>query len=77
MKADFEHMTDFKEISKSRKAPEGGVITEPPNFLTNPPKKGEVGKGTSFGGKIEHLPDPFDRKKELEKKEREEHLKKV
>jgi hypothetical protein len=77
IRADFEHMTDFKEVSKNRKGPDGAVITEPRNFLTNPPKKGEVGKGTFFSGKIEHLPDQFDRKKELERKEREEHLKKL
>lgn len=77
VKADFDHMTDFVEKKINRKAPEGGVITEPRNFLTNPPKKGEVGKGTTFGGKIEHLPDDFDRKKELLKKERIEHEKKV
>lgn len=70
-------MTDFKEVKINRKLPEGGVITEPRNFLTNPPKKGEVGKGTTFSGKIEHLPDPYDRAKELAKKEREEHEKKV
>jgi len=63
-------MTDYKEVSKSRKGPDGGVITEPKNFLTNPPKKGIVGKGTTFTGKIEHLPDPFDNKREIEKKER-------
>lgn len=77
VKADFEHMSDYKAVSKVRKGPDGSVITEPRNFLTNPPKKGEVGKGTSFAGKIEHLPDPFDRKKEFERKEREEHLKKL
>lgn len=76
VKADFEHMTDHVEIKKNRKGPDG-VITEPRNFLTNPPKQGEVGKGTSFAGNLEHLPDPYDRKKELQKKEREEHLKKL
>ena len=76
VKADFQHMTDFVEKKINRKGPDG-VIIEPRNFLTNPPKVGEVGKGTSFGGKIEHLPDPFERKRELERIEREEHLKKL
>jgi len=67
--ADFPHLTDHKEVSKSRKGPDGGVITEPRNFLTNPPKKGMIGKGTSFAGRIDHLPDPYERKRELEKKE--------
>jgi hypothetical protein len=40
----FEHMTDYKEINKCRKGPDG-VTTEPRNFLTNPPKAGVVGKG--------------------------------
>ena len=39
VKADFDHLTDYKEISKCRKGPDG-VITEPRNFLTNPPKEG-------------------------------------
>jgi hypothetical protein len=44
VKALFEHMTDYKEVKKCRKGPDGAVITEPRNFLTNPPKKGLVGK---------------------------------
>ena len=75
--ADFPHLTDHKEVSKCRKGPDGGVITEPRNFLTNPPKKGMVGKGTSFAGKLEHLPEPFERKRELEKKELQEHHSKM
>ena len=43
--AAFEHMTEYKEIDKCRKGPDGGVITEARNFLTNPPKEGVVGKG--------------------------------
>jgi hypothetical protein len=38
VKADFPHMTDFVEVSKVRKGPDGAVIIEPKNFLTNPPK---------------------------------------
>jgi hypothetical protein len=37
-------MTDYKEVKKNYKGPDG-VITEPRNFLTNPPKVGVVGKG--------------------------------
>jgi hypothetical protein len=70
-------MTDHVEIKKCRKGPDGAVVIEPRNFLTNPPKKGEVGKGTHFGGKIEHMADPFDHKKEIARKEREEHEKKL
>jgi hypothetical protein len=41
---EFEHMADYKEIKKNYKGPDG-VIVGPRNFLTNPPKKGTVGKG--------------------------------
>jgi hypothetical protein len=67
VKADFEHMVDHKEVNKCRKGPDGAVITEPRNFLTNPPKKGLIGKGTLLGPQPEHLPDPYHRKRELEK----------
>lgn len=77
VKADFDHMTDYIEKKKCRKGDDGAVITEPRNFLTNPPKKGEVGKGTTFSGTIPHLPDPFDHKRELLTKERLEHESKV
>jgi hypothetical protein len=40
----FEHITDFKEVKKNFKGPDG-VIIGPVNFLTNPPKRGIVGKG--------------------------------
>lgn len=77
VKADFQHMTDHVEKKKCRKGEDGAVIIEPRNFLTNPPKKGEVGKGTTFSGILPHLPDPFDRRRELLKKEREEHESKL
>lgn len=77
VKADFDHLTDYKEVSKLRKDEEGHVIIGPINFLTNPPKKGIVGKGTFFSGKIPYMTDPYGRAKEIAKKEREEHLKKV
>jgi hypothetical protein len=70
-------MTDLKEVKKKIKNDDGSVPTEPRNFLTNPPKKGEVGKGTTFSGVIEHLPDPYNRKRELEIKELKDHQKKV
>jgi hypothetical protein len=40
VKADFEHKTDLVDIKKTYKDAEGKVITEPPNFVTNPPKQG-------------------------------------
>lgn len=70
-------MVEFKEVSKNRKGPDGGVMTDPKNFLTSPPKKGTTYRGTLFGGKTEHLPDPFDRKKEIDIIERKESHKKM
>ena len=43
VKAAFDHMTDYKEVKINRKT-DDGVWTEPRNFLTNPPKPGQVGK---------------------------------
>ena len=73
----FPHMTDHKEVNKCRKGPDGAVIVEPKNFLTSPMKKGKVGKNTFLGGIIEYKEDPFERKRELERKELEEHHKKM
>jgi hypothetical protein len=41
--AAFDHLTDYKEVKKNYKGPDG-VIIGPINFLTNPPKHGIVGK---------------------------------
>ncbi len=40
-------------------------------------KKGQVGKSVYMGGQIPYFTDPYDHKKILEKKEREEHHKKL
>ena len=45
VKADFEHKTDHVEKKKNYRDGDGAVIIENRNFLTNPPKKGLVGKG--------------------------------
>ena len=81
MKADFDHVTDLNEAKKIIKKDENGqLITEPRNFLTSPMKKGQVpgrkGERIFLGEKIPYVEDPFDRKRELERKEREEHHKK-
>ena len=44
-------MSDYKEVKINRKGPDG-VITEPRNFLTSPPKKGKIGKGYIFRHKM-------------------------
>ena len=41
--AAFEHISDYKEVKKNYKGPDG-VIIGPINFLTNPPKRGTVGR---------------------------------
>ena len=50
----YEHKTDRRDIQKNYRDEEGAVITAPRNFLTNPIKKGRVGKQTTLSGIIEH-----------------------
>lgn len=40
-------------------------------MATNPPKKGVVGKNTSFGGMVPYMEDDFNRPKKLAQEERE------
>ena len=65
VKSAYPHATDYKEIKKNYRDQEGAVITAPRNFTTIPPKKGQVGRNTYIGEKIPYVEDPFDRKKEL------------
>lgn len=67
-KAPYPHQSDFIHVKKNYRDEEGKVKLQPKNFLTMPPKKGFVGKGTFFGGNLPHLPDPYDFGKEQEKK---------
>lgn len=62
---------------KSYKDDDGAVMVGPRNILTNPMKQGKIGKLTTFGGMIQHLPDDYDAKKKLTAKEREYHLSKI
>ena len=55
----------FKTIK--RKDKDGNVITEPKNFYTSPPKKGNNTPGVLLGGYPEHIPDPYDRKEKVKK----------
>ena len=66
-------MTDLNKVKKVYRTTEGEVITEPKNFLTQPMKKGQTGKNVYLGGKIPYKEDPFDNKKQIEKKERDIH----
>eukprot|EP00347_Sterkiella_histriomuscorum_P023179 403335648 len=77
VKSDYEYIPEYNENTKSRRMPGGVVVLEPKNFMTSPPKRGQVGKQTTFSGQIEYLPDPYDNKRQLEKIERLQHLKKI
>ena len=43
----------------------GAVIVGPRNFLTNPMKRGKVGRATSFGGIVPYAEDDYDIKKKI------------
>jgi len=70
-------MAEDEHKKKDFKDAEGNVKIENPNFLTHPMKKGAVGKGVYLGGPIPYKEDPFDRKKDLERKELEDHHSKL
>ena len=63
--AAYEHMQDTVHIQKNFKAEDNprDVVIAPRNFITNPPKKGQSGKQTYFGGKIPYMEDDFNRPK--------------
>ena len=73
----YDHMTDRREIVKNYRDEEGAVITGPRNFLTNPIKKGRVGKQTSLGGIIPFMGDDYEAGKKLAIKERLHHESKL
>ena len=64
-------MKEFEHVQKNFRSEENNreVVIAPRNFLVNPPKKGIVGKNTSFGGVIPYMEDDYNRPKELLKKE--------
>jgi len=69
--ATYDHMKDFEHVQKNfRDEEDGSVKIMPKNILTNPPKAGNVGKNTTFGGKIEYMPDNYMRPKEIATEER-------
>jgi len=79
MKPVFKHMTDFHEVKKNYRGPDGKVICANKNITTNP---GKVGSGDStvghlFSKTLQHLPDPYDQMRVVQAKEREEHKKKL
>ncbi|CAG9316428.1 unnamed protein product [Blepharisma stoltei] len=50
-----------------QREPDGSVKLEPRNFFTSPPKAGAANctPGVTFDKKIDYIPDPYDRVKEL------------
>lgn len=76
--AAFEHMQDINHVKKNCKNEDGEVITEPRNFVTAPPKKGNCAlKGATFGGMAEHVPDDYNYPKKLARKELDYHMSKL
>jgi len=78
-KAVFEHMTEHAEKKKNYRGADGKVVVHPKNITTNPPKQGHGDStiGHLIGPKYEHKPDPYNRARELQAKEREAHKKKL
>lgn len=58
-------MKDFEHVAKNFRDPENNneVIIPPKNIMTNPPKRGRVGKRTTFSGQIPYMEDDFNRPK--------------
>ena len=74
----YKYMEQGGVKKKNYKDEEGGVITGPRNFTTNRLKRGKIGKGTSFGGVPEHMPDDIENnRKKLLRKEIDEHHSKL
>jgi len=59
----YKYMEQKPDDKKNYRDAEGAVITAPNNFVTCNLKKGTVGKGTTFGGTIKHLPEDPDAQK--------------
>lgn len=70
--AAYDHMKEYEHVQKNFRSDENPreVITSPRNLLTNPPKVGNVGKNTSFGGMVPYMEDDFNRPKQLATKAR-------
>ena len=78
-KALWGHKPEFHEVKKNYRGPDGKVVIPNRNIITNNPKSGHgdstIGHLLSKGYK--HMADPYNRPIELQKKEREEHKKKL
>ena len=65
--ATYEHMKDFEQLEKNFRDEENprDVVIGPRNMLTNPPKKGIVGKKTTFGGTVPYIEDDYTRPQKM------------
>lgn len=61
----YDHKPEIVHKQKNFRDEEGVVMIAPRNFLTNPPKKGQVGKQTYFQPPFEHKADNYNAAKEL------------
>lgn len=70
--------TESEKKTKKR-GPDGEVLLEPKNFYTTPMKKGNANctPGLLMGAANEHIPDPYNRKKELDYQEHLAHKSKM
>jgi len=76
--AAHEHMVDTNHVKKNFRNEDGDVITEPRNFVTSNPKKGNcTSKGATFGGMREHMADDYNHPRVLARKELDYHLSKL
>ena len=66
-KASYDHMVDRVDVVKNFRDKEGNVETDLRNFYTTPPRKGKVGRGTTFSPLVAHMPDEYDFAKEIAK----------
>lgn len=68
-----------REKKSNKRGPDGEVLLGPRNFYTSPMKKGipSCTPGLLIGQSNEHIPDPYNRKKELEFEEHKKHKSKM
>ena len=64
-KTPYEHIDEPPAKKKNYRDEDGAVIVENRNFVTNPMKRGKVGRATSFGGIIPYTEDDYDIKKKI------------
>lgn len=79
VKSEFEHLPEDEIKKKNYRDKDGHVITQPKNFVTTGPKKGNPATtpGTLFEKEYpQHLKDEYDRKRELAIQEHKESVKK-